>query len=61
MQEAAVVPPHVALAVRPNPGAWEYVNVNSDSLEVSESSAANFLKFKEMVFDEKWYVTCCTR
>lgn len=56
LQEAAVVPPHVALAVRPNPGIWEYVKVNSNNLEVSGITATEYLKFKEMIFDENWYV-----
>ncbi|XP_026402802.1 sucrose synthase 7-like isoform X2 [Papaver somniferum] len=53
-QEAAVVPPYVAFAVRPNPGFWEFVKVNSDDLAVEGITAGEFLKFKEMIFDEKW-------
>ncbi|CAM8934084.1 unnamed protein product [Rhodiola kirilowii] len=53
-KEATVVPPYVALAVRPNPGIWKYVRVNADDLVVDELSAADYLKFKESVFDEKW-------
>lgn len=56
LQEAAVVPPNVALAVRPTPGIWEYVKVNSDNLEVSGITATEYLKFKESIFDENWYV-----
>ncbi|XP_050223831.1 sucrose synthase 7-like [Mercurialis annua] len=53
-QEAAVVPPYVAFAVRPNPGIWEYVKVNADDLGVDGISASEYLQFKEMIFDENW-------
>ena len=54
MQEAAVVPPYVALAVRPNPGFWEFVKVNANDLTVDSISASEYLKFKESIFDENW-------
>ncbi|KAI3982981.1 hypothetical protein MKX01_010464 [Papaver californicum] len=53
-QEAAVVPPYVAFAVRPNPGFWEFVKVSSDDLAVEGITVGEYLKFKEMIFDEKW-------
>ncbi|PKA60622.1 Sucrose synthase 7 [Apostasia shenzhenica] len=53
-QEAAVLPPFVAFAVRPHPGIWEYVKVNSEDLSVDGITASDYLKFKEMIFDEKW-------
>ncbi|EXB86756.1 Sucrose synthase 2 [Morus notabilis] len=53
-QEAVVVPPHVAFAIRPNPGFWEFVKVNSEDLAVEGISATDYLKFKEMIYDEKW-------
>ncbi|KAG2252979.1 hypothetical protein Bca52824_083115 [Brassica carinata] len=53
-QEAAVVPPYVALAARPDPGFWEYVKVNAGDLTVDEITATDFLKLKESVFDESW-------
>lgn len=53
-QEAVVVPPHVAFAIRPNPGFWEFVKVSSEDLAVEAISTADYLKFKEMVYDEKW-------
>lgn len=53
-QEALVVPPHMAFAVRRSPGNWEYVKVSSDSLSVEGMSAADYLKFKEMIYDEEW-------
>ncbi|KAI9192201.1 hypothetical protein LWI28_019494 [Acer negundo] len=52
--EAVVIPPHVAFAVRPNPGSWEFVKVNSDDLTVDPITTADYLKFKEMVYDENW-------
>ncbi|XP_023519351.1 sucrose synthase 6-like [Cucurbita pepo subsp. pepo] len=53
-QEAAVVPPNVALAVRPSPGFWEFVKVNATSLRVGDLTASEYLKFKEAIFDENW-------
>ncbi|KAL9334776.1 hypothetical protein Peur_071957 [Populus x canadensis] len=53
-QEAAVIPPFVAFAVRPNPGFWEYVKVNAEDLSVEGISVSEYLQLKEMVFDEKW-------
>ncbi|KEH26856.1 sucrose synthase [Medicago truncatula] len=53
-QEAAIVPPYVVFAVRPNPGFWEYVKVNADDLQVDGIEPSEYLKYKEMVFDEKW-------
>ncbi|KAK9101608.1 hypothetical protein Scep_025038 [Stephania cephalantha] len=46
-QEAIVLPPWVALAVRPRPGVWEYIRVNLNALAVEELSASEFLQFKE--------------
>ncbi|XP_073269629.1 sucrose synthase 5-like [Primulina huaijiensis] len=53
-QEAAIVPPYVALAIRHQPGVWEYVKVHADNLSVDKITSTDYLKFKEMVFDEKW-------
>ncbi|XP_043718353.1 sucrose synthase 7-like isoform X2 [Telopea speciosissima] len=53
-QEAVVVPPYVAFAVRTNPGFWEFVKVNSEDLSVDGITPAEYLKFKEMICDEKW-------
>ena len=55
MQEAVVVPPYVAFAVRPNPGFWEFVKVNSENLHVDAINVSEYLKFKEMIFDQNWY------
>ncbi|KAH6806761.1 sucrose synthase 6 [Perilla frutescens var. frutescens] len=53
-QEAAVVPPYVAFAVRHNPGIWDYVKVEADSLSVDLITSTDYLKFKEMIIDENW-------
>lgn len=53
-QEAVVIPPYVAFSIRPNPGFWEFVKVSSDTLAVESITARDYLKFKEMIFDEKW-------
>jgi sucrose synthase len=50
-QEAIVVPPWVALAVRPRPGVWEYVRVNVHELVVEQLSVPEYLKFKEALVD----------
>ncbi|CAK9152797.1 unnamed protein product [Ilex paraguariensis] len=55
-QEAAVVPPYVAFAVRYNPGSWDYVMVKADDLVVRAITAAEFLKFKETIYDENWAI-----
>lgn len=53
-QEAAIIPPNVAFAVRRNPGCWEYVKVNADDLAVDGITATEYLKFKELIYDDKW-------
>lgn len=50
-QEAIVLPPWVALAVRPKPGVWEYVRINVDELAVQQLSVAEYLEFKEALVD----------
>lgn len=54
MQEAVVIPPNVAFAVRGNPGNWQYVTVNSSDLLVEPLSNTQYLKLKELLFDENW-------
>ncbi|KAI3833499.1 hypothetical protein MKW98_024498 [Papaver atlanticum] len=46
-QEAIVLPPWVALAVRPRPGVWEYIRVNVEALATEELTASEYLQFKE--------------
>ncbi|KAH0849370.1 hypothetical protein HID58_090337 [Brassica napus] len=53
-QEAVVIPPNVAFAVRGNPGNWQYVKVNSSDLSVEALSNTQYLKLKEFLFDENW-------
>ncbi|KAL2253888.1 UNVERIFIED_CONTAM: Sucrose synthase 6 [Sesamum indicum] len=53
-QEAAVVPPFVAFAIRHNPGVWDYVKVDAGSLSVDIITSTDYLKLKEMIFDDKW-------
>ncbi|XP_078447961.1 sucrose synthase 3 [Wolffia australiana] len=50
-QEAIVLPPFVAIAVRPRPGVWEYVRVNVYELNVEQLSASEYLRFKEELVD----------
>ncbi|KAK1550911.1 hypothetical protein Q3G72_026762 [Acer saccharum] len=50
-QEAIVLPPWVALAVRPRPGVWEYIRVNVHTLVVEELLVAEYLHFKEELVD----------
>ncbi|RZR87829.1 hypothetical protein BHM03_00015300 [Ensete ventricosum] len=52
-QEAIVLPPFVAVAVRPRPGVWEYVRVNVHELSVEQLSASEYLQFKEELVDER--------
>ncbi|EEF29593.1 sucrose synthase, putative [Ricinus communis] len=53
-QEAVVNPPYVAFAIRPSPGFWEFVRVNSADLAVDGINVSEYLKFKEMIFEESW-------
>ncbi|KAK3018336.1 hypothetical protein RJ639_004748 [Escallonia herrerae] len=46
-QEAIVLPPWVALAIRPMPGVWEYVRVNLKTHVVDALSVPEYLQFKE--------------
>ncbi|WOG83819.1 hypothetical protein DCAR_0102997 [Daucus carota subsp. sativus] len=46
-QEAIVLPPFVAMAVRPRPGVWEYVRVNVSELSIEQLTVAEYLRFKE--------------
>lgn len=54
LQEAVVIPPNIAFAVRGNPGNWQYVKVNSSDLSVEVLLNTQYLKFKELLFDENW-------
>ncbi|WRX11376.1 Sucrose synthase - like 1 [Theobroma cacao] len=50
-QEAIVLPPYVAIAVRPRPGVWEFVRVNVHELSVEQLSVSEYLRFKEALAD----------
>ncbi|XP_042485417.1 sucrose synthase 2-like [Macadamia integrifolia] len=50
-QEAIVLPPFVAIAIRPAPGVWEFVRVNVDELSVEQLSVSEYLRFKEELVD----------
>lgn len=56
LQEAVVSPPYVAFAIRPNPGVWEFAKVSSEDLSVEAISSTDYLKLKELIYDENWYV-----
>ncbi|KAI8574775.1 hypothetical protein RHMOL_Rhmol01G0380200 [Rhododendron molle] len=55
-QEAIVLPPFVAIAVRPRPGVWEYVRVNVNELSVEQLSVSEYLHFKEQLVDGDGHV-----
>lgn len=50
-QEAVVLAPWAAFAVRLRPGVWEYVRINSTSLAVEQLTPSEFLHFKERLVD----------
>jgi sucrose synthase len=50
-QEAIVLPPLVALAVRPRPGVWDYICVDVNDLKVEPLSVPEYLKLKEKLVD----------
>ncbi|KAL7220733.1 hypothetical protein ACSBR2_013593 [Camellia fascicularis] len=53
-QEAIVLPPFVAIAIRPRPGVWEYVRVNVYELSVEQLSVPEYLRFKEELVDGEY-------
>ncbi|KAK9136835.1 hypothetical protein Sjap_007429 [Stephania japonica] len=52
-EEAIVLPPFVAIAIRPRPGVWEYVRVNVYELSVEQLTVSEYLKFKEELVDHE--------
>ncbi|GBG86462.1 hypothetical protein CBR_g41457 [Chara braunii] len=46
-QEAVVIPPYIALAVRPRVAEWQYIRVNVFELTVEQLSPSEYLEFKE--------------
>ncbi|XP_059632761.1 sucrose synthase 2-like [Cornus florida] len=53
-QEAIVLPPFVAIAIRPRPGVWEYIRVNVYELSVDQLSVPEYLRFKEELVDGQY-------
>ncbi|KAM7463106.1 hypothetical protein LguiA_031227 [Lonicera macranthoides] len=53
-QEAIVLPPFVAIAIRPRPGVWEYIRVNVYELSVDQLSVSEYLFFKEELVDGQY-------
>ena len=45
-QEAIVLTPWVALAVRLRPGVWQYIRLNLNALVVEDLTVPQFLQFK---------------
>ncbi|CAN6232801.1 unnamed protein product [Urochloa humidicola] len=52
--EAVVLPPFVHFAVRTNPGIWEYISVHSADLTVQQNTPSQYLKCKELLYDQQW-------
>ncbi|KAI3526865.1 hypothetical protein L1887_06131 [Cichorium endivia] len=50
-QEGIILPPYVALAVRPRPGVWEFLRINVYELSVEQLSVSEYLVFKEELVD----------
>nr|BAE06058.1 sucrose synthase [Potamogeton distinctus] len=50
-QEAIVLPPMVAMTVRPRPGVWGYIRVHVNDLSVESMNVTDYLKFKEQLID----------
>lgn len=53
LQEAIVLPPCVAMAIRPRPGFWEFVLFNVHELSVEQLNVAEYLQFKERLEVER--------
>lgn len=49
-----MLPPFVAIAVRPRPGVWEYVRVNVHELSVEQLTVSEYLRFKEELVDGQY-------
>lgn len=53
-----MVPPFVAIAVRPRPGVWEFVRVNVHELSVEQLTVPEYLCFKEALVDGEYVLLC---
>lgn len=54
---AMVLPPWVGFAVRPRPGIWEYLRINTEELTLEEMSVSEYLGFKEQLANGTEYVS----
>lgn len=50
-QEGIVLPPVVALAVRPRPGVWDYISINVNDLTFQSLAVPDYMKLKEQLVD----------
>ncbi|KAF5820353.1 putative sucrose synthase [Helianthus annuus] len=50
-QEGIILPPYVALAIRPRPGVWDFLRMNVNELSIEELSISEYLIFKEELVD----------
>ncbi|KAK4770445.1 hypothetical protein SAY87_030977 [Trapa incisa] len=50
-KEAVVLPPFVSFAVRPAPGAWEFVKINAHELSFKHLTVGEYLRCKEELVD----------
>lgn len=46
-----MLPPWIALAIRPRPGVWQYIKVNVHTLVVEDLTVSKYLHFKEQLVD----------
>ncbi|KAI3699538.1 hypothetical protein L2E82_43927 [Cichorium intybus] len=46
-QEGIILPPYVAITVRPRPGVWEFLRINIHELSVEQLSVSEYIMFKE--------------
>ena len=53
-QDALVLPPLIALAIRLRPGVWEYVGVDVNDFHVEEMTVKEYLHFKEELVAEEY-------
>ncbi len=47
VQEAVVIAPRIAFALRPTMGEWYHIRINVEDMSVEEISASHYLAFKE--------------
>jgi len=52
-QEAAVDPPWLSLAIRPEIGRWRYLRINAETLRIDEISVSQYLRDKEHLVHDR--------